>query len=236
MRKLNKSIILIVSFLIISVGSYAQTLDLSYEGQALGDTLLMATDISTPEMVVEIVVTNNTDHNVDVKVLRTELDIVEGTVNYFCWAGNCFPPYVDESSTFISLAPGEATEESAFSGHYDINEFYGDSFIEYKFFNTNDYSEYGKVIVQYAATMVGIEEKEEIHANVFPNPASEHLTIQLSQTINTLIVYNYLGLKLIEENVNASSYKMNISNLSSGIYLLHIATDRGTVVKQIVVE
>lgn len=63
--------------------------------------------------------------------------------------------------------------------------------------------------------------------DMFPNPATEQLTIQLPNDSNSakVEVYNYLGQLAFTENISPSKNKVVISNLSSGMYLLKVISE-----------
>jgi len=72
---------------------------------------------------------------------------------------------------------------------------------------------------------------------VFPNPASNivHITNSIDVTIEEINIYDVTG-KLIKTEKTASTENMvlNIEDLTSGSYLIHIKTSQGTAVKKIV--
>ena len=191
--------------------------------------------ITDYELVAHAVVTNNTANSMDIKLRRDQIEMVEGTMNYFCWGINCYPPNVDESPVPYTLGAGQSTEDGDFSGHYEPNNNFGDSFIEYEFFNVNNEDENVKVVVQFAATVVGIEERD-LSANVYPNPATDQITISMLHSINAIVVYDLTGSKLIEEHGNSTSYKLDTSKLSPGVYFIRITTDTGVTVKQVIIK
>ncbi len=231
----NVNISLFIILLIFTVNGLSQTLTLSWEGQTLGDSLLVMGLTTDNELVAHVVVTNNTGNSMGIKVKRSPLEIVGGSVNYFCWAGNCYPPSVSQSPGYLTLGAGQSSGDEDFSGHYMPNGNYGDSFIEYEFFNMDNEDEYVKVVVQFATTIAGIDE-HDLDVNIYPNPATEYVTIKLSCKMRTVMVYDYTGSKVMEENVNSSSHKMNTSLLSPGIYLFKILTEKGVNVKQIIIK
>jgi len=234
MKNINVFLFLVFSLQILSLNVYSQPLLLSWDGATINDSLLVLGSSTDNELVAELIVTNNTGSSMDIKVRRTEMQIVDGSINYFCWADNCYPPNISESIGYLSLAGGQSSLEGDFSGHYVPNNNYGDSYIEYEFFNMNNEDENVKVVVQFA-TITGINENVPI-VKIYPNPATEHITINLSCIMNTVKLYDYTGSKIIEEVVNSSFYKMNTTYLCPGIYILRISTDKRVIVKQIIIK
>lgn len=82
-------------------------------------------------------------------------------------------------------------------------------------------------VVVYASG-VGINEtdSEENELIIFPNPASEHLTVEIpdGETISKIIVLNDYGQIIKKEEINykSKSYAININDLPNGFYFLKI--------------
>jgi hypothetical protein len=72
---------------------------------------------------------------------------------------------------------------------------------------------------------VGIGEVNDTQVQVFPNPATDQVTITGVEDFASVQVFNNMGqLVLLQEN---SSQRLNISELSSGIYNLTILDEKG---------
>ena len=69
---------------------------------------------------------------------------------------------------------------------------------------------------------------------VAPNPTTNNLNISLPNNIQleNSIIFNLLGQKILENNSN----KIDVTNLSSGVYSIQVKTDAGLVVKKFVKE
>jgi hypothetical protein len=73
---------------------------------------------------------------------------------------------------------------------------------------------------------------------VYPNPASDEITIETQQEINegTLIISNINGQELMEQTINESKTQIDISNLESGIYYIKLIIDESFIVREIIKE
>jgi len=62
---------------------------------------------------------------------------------------------------------------------------------------------------------------------IYPNPASDHITIETSQDLtNGLIaVYNIKGQKIIEKSIKAGDVDLDTHNLAKGIYIMKISSN-----------
>jgi len=79
----------------------------------------------------------------------------------------------------------------------------------------------------FAGTVAGIQSSRETIKNIklFPNPASNQLFVDL-QDLNykghKMIISDMTGAVIIEKNLNESTFKLNTSNLSNGLYIFKI--------------
>jgi hypothetical protein len=79
--------------------------------------------------------------------------------------------------------------------------------------------------------------------NVYPNPASDNLTIDYSVSYNgnvNVVLYDMLGRAVYKENSTSKakgSYKvyLNISNLAKGSYFVRIETEKETAQKKFLI-
>ncbi len=60
--------------------------------------------------------------------------------------------------------------------------------------------------------------------SIFPNPGSAYITIRADEDIQTISIFNALGVLVKTETINTFS----VEQLSRGIYFLHIKTEKGT--------
>src|SRR5690606_34033170 len=73
--------------------------------------------------------------------------------------------------------------------------------------------------------------------NVFPNPMNDVVTITNNENINIeqIQVFDISGKNVkIHSYTNTNKVQLNLENLASGTYLLHINTNKGVAVKKIV--
>lgn len=68
---------------------------------------------------------------------------------------------------------------------------------------------------------------------VYPNPASNELNITSSSEINNIELFELNGRKINEFNVNNNNISIDISNLNTGMYILHITSGSQKFIKRI---
>ena len=83
---------------------------------------------------------------------------------------------------------------------------------------------------------LGIEEAIAVQLSIFPNPVENTIFIQnhYGLDIYSVSLYDTLGRKVMENTEATES--IDVSNLTAGIYFIHITTDSGIVTKKIIKE
>jgi len=72
--------------------------------------------------------------------------------------------------------------------------------------------------------------------NVYPNPATNVVTISSQKEISKIDVLNQIGQKVATfENVNSRSYKMDVSQLEKGIYFMRLNSEELMTTKKIII-
>lgn len=169
---------------------------------------------------------------------------------YFCIAGSCYGPPTIISPTPLTLNSMQSASE--LQGQYqmlvaDLDEAtaVGQSIVKYTFQNTNNANDSVQISIKYNATPAGIK-KTQLAENKFsisPNPTTDNLNILFNSDLNTsseIILYNSLGeIVLIEKhelNSGKNNIKININNLSKGVYVASLQTTNSTITKKFVIN
>lgn len=79
------------------------------------------------------------------------------------------------------------------------------------------------VTVTYQAQL-SVNENSAIKFKAYPNPVENILNISGEQTISDVIIYNYLGQKVMQKSFDSENIQMDFSQLTSGNYLV-VAND-----------
>ncbi|MFY7884352.1 MAG: T9SS type A sorting domain-containing protein, partial [Dolichospermum sp.] len=82
------------------------------------------------------------------------------------------------------------------------------------------------VITQSVSLCTGINQLSHStnELSIFPNPSSTNLTVKTDEEIQTISIYNSLGALVQTEKTNVFS----VEQLSSGLYILKVKTEKGT--------
>jgi hypothetical protein len=84
--------------------------------------------------------------------------------------------------------------------------------------------------------IVGINELNASQFQIFPNPASDFVTINSDFEINDIQVINNAGQVVLTKNVHATNYKINVSKFEHGVYYIKLNTKQGVALRKIAVE
>lgn len=71
---------------------------------------------------------------------------------------------------------------------------------------------------------------------VFPNPAQNVITVTASTGIQTITIFNLLGQEVLKQSGSQASSQINVSNLSSGAYLMNVSSDSGSQTLKLLIE
>lgn len=107
----------------------------------------------------------------------------------------------------------------------------------------NAFGSSAQVCKLVSITGVGIDEPEfSQHLSMFPNPTNGKVTIMVDGNVSsdmTVTVYNILG-EVVKEptfyKAGTTQMEINMSNVLNGLYLVKIASQNGTAVKQLTVN
>jgi hypothetical protein len=108
-----------------------------------------------------------------------------------------------------------------------------------------DSSAYSEVWSFTTLPAVGINDElfGSAEVSLFPNPAKTDLRIQLNLTQPSVIEFSIMdlvGQTLIRENLNTSAglnnFKINLTNLANGIYMVKMKNDNSTYTKKLIIN
>ena len=73
---------------------------------------------------------------------------------------------------------------------------------------------------------------------MYPNPAKDYVTIDLSDLTSnaTVFIYDYLGRLVKKESLNTTSSRIETSNLQKGTYIVKVDSDNGLASKILIVD
>lgn len=222
---MKKILLSLFALLLLTGISNAQVFSLSVDGELLGDTVTVYGDPAASGIDFGCIFTNNTDNNVNIKVRRNQVSMLEGTSSYFKW-NQTLAPTIDMSEAYLINA-GESTPDDFFKVYYQPYGQIGISIIEFTFFNINVENEYITLVIKFNTTSDDIDEnilRNMTVSDIYPNPAKDIVSIDFDiprdvETASVKIV-NVLGSIVKEQSIERGSNKLSIdvSDLNDGIY------------------
>jgi hypothetical protein len=64
--------------------------------------------------------------------------------------------------------------------------------------------------------------------SIYPNPATENVFVKSDFTITNIEVLNYIGQTVYtKQNISEKTYKVNVANLTAGVYFVKVTTTEG---------
>lgn len=216
--------ILTILFVFAAAAVSAQSLQLKYNGQTIGnnDTIgvVLTTAKATSNIYVEYANVGASD--LYFKVKKEEISMAEGASTTFCIAGTCYP---GAQSQEIFLYEGDAVtledEENVFHATYNYTQS-GNSIVKYTFYNTEADND---AISFYVAYTVGVGVNDAVNANVlraYPNPAVSSVNIDYTTSCANaqLVIKNLAGAVVYKTKVYGSG-KVNVSlaDFKAGVYI-----------------
>lgn len=93
------------------------------------------------------------------------------------------------------------------------------------------------VICEINSANLGITDENQVHFKIYPNPAKSHFTIDSSQNIIEVKVYDASG-QLIEQQskINQSKLTIPTSQWVNGVYWIHVETIDSRTIEKIIVN
>jgi len=228
--------IYVLSF--IALYGFSQSLTLSSVNGPLAPnaTIVQAGTPDSATLITYLHVKNTGSSSIDVLCKKVELNMIDSTEIYMCWAGGC-----SAASTYVSpqaqaISPGQIITE--FSGHYSslTSSYYfksGESIVRWVFFDQNNTNDSVSVTVKYTTYPLGIAESDVNRgtlSNAYPNPAAGNVFCNYSVppgSQGTILIRDILGTTVQTELLPAASGKATIAaaDLPDGIYFCSLMID-----------
>ena len=74
---------------------------------------------------------------------------------------------------------------------------------------------------------LGLSENEIYDFEYYYNPLNDVLTMTSGEKLSNIQIFNILGQKLIEKEINSYNYQINLSNLATSIYFIKVESNNG---------
>ena len=174
----------------------------------------------------------------------------QGTINANTlssdYTAKFFIKALDPNNGYSDVFNGEKIMDLPSSGDFSVSatadELATGLIIQYGFeiiglnANPDDESALGSVIIEPNATL-STETIQQVFVNAYPNPTKSNWTIHTGNAqVEAIEVFNLLGKKVFVPTTINTKTTIHSSNLSSGIYLAKIKTDKGQTTIKLIKE
>ena len=87
----------------------------------------------------------------------------------------------------------------------------------------------------------GLENNAKLDLNLFPNPVSDQITIQLNEKNHDIIkieIFSSVGKRLLETSIarGNDSFSLNLSSLDNGLHYIYISNKNKAQIEKIIVN
>lgn len=144
-----------------------------------------------------------------------------------------------DGSNFNNLVVSKSNEDKLveFRGDTGIGNVIGSNFL------TDGNGTFNKMTVQYETgnyqmqtdfyrlpfeSILGVENNEVTQFSLYPNPTSEMLNVKAGVSIESIQIYNISGNLLMNEPMKDTQGSINVSSLTSGLYIAKVTLNNGT--------
>jgi len=225
-----KKTIFTLMFLAVMGWVSAQSIQFEWQGRVFeeGEEITCTNDeYGFGELIQHMQIRNNTSAPMMILVEKEVVEDLEGTMNTFCWANQCYGPFTNISPDAGEVAPGEVNTDDL-SFHAQFNEMFGVIVMKYYAYEQNSPDDRISIVVRFHRSGEGVHETADIRfGQAYPNPASSVVNFDYNLSASdkaSVSVYNLLGQEVISQPVNSLQDRLSISvaDLNDGIYFCNL--------------
>ena len=231
---LAKSVLLSVSvFLLVNTVSSQVIINLdSLTGTVVNGTEVQGSNKVVPyaNHIYDLYVTNNSGTTQEWIITRKIISEPVGWSNYLCWSGLC---YGVSSQIVWSSGSGTLVDgESKYISTYVTSPTQGNSHYRY-YVSTDEINFIDSVDLVISAIINGVNENDQAAFKLFPNPATNNITISRQTTVPSQFkLYDITGKLVLSKSISSAESRINVSQLKAGFYFYAITDkDSGNVLK-----
>jgi len=181
---------------------------------------------TTNDISVEDFLQNSTNLPLSsVKWEATSINLPTGWQYYVCDPGACQQPGVSNANFYLD------TGRSLFSVHFMPNNIPGNGSMTVKVYETSNPNQFITKTFSVKATGVTVADLHKPSVNIYPNPATDWIAVQVSKEFGdaTIEIFNLLGRRVHVEKSNFSNERpvINMEDFPRGNYLVRVTSKTG---------
>jgi len=135
---------------------------------------------------------------------------------------------------FYNNVVSAANYRMSLTGHISDSDFVMDSRRIILVFETDESGRDAGFDIDYTAGHVGINDHQEGALSVYPNPATDHVTVVNDTPIRRVEILNAEGRLVYDESPNAEQFEIATSSWPSGVYFLTVSAGDRILTRKIV--
>jgi hypothetical protein len=236
-----KKIVTFLGATFFLIGANAQGIEIFKQGELVDVSGTVVEVVSTEASLHQNFTVKNVSGAVNVlRIERTKIIVLPGTLDYFCWGADCYnTDAVSPADPFISpddISVNDGATTMLFSYH-ETEGISGTA--QYRYYVINEGGErLDSVDVLYTST-VSAKENAKIQISVYPNPAINNVNITVQNETGNLkfTLFNVLGEAIINTKLYEGQNTVAVDKLTNGVYFYTIYKDGAVVeTKKLVVK
>jgi len=190
---------------------------------------------------------NLTGSTTKINMKRYTLSAPSTVEDYFCWYV-CLGSVVSSTNPTLNHSTGACFNSNNldtlnyFSAYYKPMGLTGSATFRYVWFNSSSPTDTAYIDITFNVTPVSVPEINlEPSVSVYPNPAKDQIAVQLENVdfneAVTLVIYDVIGNKVIQQSIASVNTRLDISDLANGSYICTILSDKKSILtKRIIVN
>lgn len=202
------------------------------------DTLLVDGTPGDPLIQSPLVLHNPSSRPAQVWIRKVDENLMAGAAVSFCIDGRCFSPEELTMAQPLDVIPARRLSRQELSGRVHPGGNTGISFVTYEFFSPKEAFTPVSLVVKYAAAESPVSDHPQLFSlsSPSPNPAASFTSFSctIPDEVNQafLIVRDLTGRVVLEQpvDVNDNRIRLNVADLSNGIFLYSLLLDGQPVV------
>ena len=168
---------------------------------------------------------------------RTEVQIINGTADYFCWKECYIPEPAGSRPVWYatdSLMMYDGDTVKLYSVYLDPDGNKGVAIYDYVFTPKGFETDTVAIEIIFGIFTVGVEENKLVEVAIYPNPTSDYVQIDVSDELNSPINANIVsvsGQKMGEYKI-IKNKKIDVSSFSPGMYVIELSNKNGLLTRK----
>lgn len=187
-----------------------------------------------------VTVMNNSTDTMVLTLSRSEIQIIPGSYDFYCYGQTCLvpvkagdQPFRTSTTDTVRVDPGAiAAGDSPFTVYLD-SATSGTAIYLYEFSDKRNRSNNASFFIRWIIRNVTSLDENVLNGNfsIYPNPAKSNATLNFEEALNynrqSVEMFNILGEQVFSSPLNKGvrSFELNVEGLSKGIYFVNVVAD-----------